>query len=273
MRKLLSFVLLVVCFSLLTGCGSSGGGDGEADSSLILGTWELVKATNPDNYSDMLDVMPNDYGDRISMSFHSNGTVIGVFYEIKFYDGGATFWETQNDGSQENADWHLSGSSLTLDDSEGSETMNVKFSGNTMTWFHSTGASMVYEKVTETSNSGALSKSSIYGTWEVIKMSDIYDFSELLVVKPNDTGKRTTLTFTYDSKITGFRYLPIIDEYGVYKTTDYMTQIAGTWQLNGSTLTITTASESGSLVITLLSNSTIRAVYGDGSIEIYQKVN
>ena len=150
MKKFLSFVLLVICFSLLTGCGSSGGGDGEADTSLILGTWELVKIAHPDNYSETVDVIPNNNDARTTITFHSNGMVSGLdftlYFTSRFY-GGSGFWETQDDGSQINGTWHLNGSTLTVGDSEGSGSYQVKFSGNTMTWLYDDGDSMVYRKV------------------------------------------------------------------------------------------------------------------------------
>ena len=117
MKKFLSFVLLVICFSLLTGCGSSGGGDGEADTSLILGTWELVKIAHPDNYSKIVEVIPNNNDARTTMKFHSNGKVSGLGFTSRFYDGGSGFWETQDDASQINGTWHLNGSTLTVGDS------------------------------------------------------------------------------------------------------------------------------------------------------------
>ena len=145
---LITFLLALV---LLTGCGGGAGSSSgsSADSILadqIIGTWEISQET-VQAINSLKPVQPNASNKITTVTFNSNNTGILVDYEI-YTDHTLSYWQTKDiPGVTSKGNWAISNGELIRSSSEGSYSVSITISGDTLTETTSDGDVTVWIRV------------------------------------------------------------------------------------------------------------------------------
>ncbi|WP_338870680.1 lipocalin family protein [Spirosoma sp. SC4-14] len=131
---------LVIAMPLWFGsCKKESGGSGDpVTPNSIEGSWKIsgMKLKQGNQTEDYLDLIKQYVGEDAvacltdsKITFNSNGKVTGVA-SPKCQSAGADDFNPATD----NSTWNVSGSKLTITDSDGAQVYDLAINGNSMTW-------------------------------------------------------------------------------------------------------------------------------------------
>ena len=168
MKKLL-FLFLASCV-LLVGCGGGGSSSGnkpkeacvyfdnEVTKTMLVGTWEHSKESNPENYSELIKVNKSPTNGYINkMQFKSDGKVVDTSCEMEITSGATNNpenvkpyeWFCTDDAPEITTfKYSVTGNRLYLTDTNGNNgiSAHIESDGNTLYLFANDNAVSEYTK-------------------------------------------------------------------------------------------------------------------------------